>query len=75
MWAFNLLQVLKLGAIKLSVVFFYKRIFRGKAFEICSKSIIIIISVWTASFFFTIMFECGTGFKYLWSTLLDILTH
>lgn len=74
-WAFNLLQILVLGTVKLSVVLFYRRIFRGRVFDLYSKLLIAIVSAWTIAFFFAILFECGTNHKYLWSTLLDLLTH
>ena len=74
-WAFNLLQVLILGSIKLSVIYFYRRIFRGKAFDLYSKGMIAIVCAWTIAFFFTVFFECGTDFRYLWGRLLDLLTH
>lgn len=74
-WVFNLLQVIILGTIKLSVIFFYRRIFRGKAFNYYSKGMIAVVSAWSTAFFFTVFFECGTHFEFLWSTLLDLLTH
>ena len=74
-WTFNLLQVLVLGTIKLSVLFFYRRIFRGKTFDYYSRGMITIVGAWTIAFFFTVLFECGTKFEYLWSTLLNLLTH
>ena len=69
------MQVIVLGTIKLSVLFFYRRIFRGKAFDYYSRGIIAIVVAWTIAFFFTVLFECGTKFEYLWSTLSDLLTH
>lgn len=74
-WVFNLLQVVVLGTIKLSVIFFYRRIFRGKVFDYYSRGMITVVSAWTTAFFFTVMFECGTHFEFLWSTLLNLLTH
>lgn len=70
-----MLLVLVLGSIKLSVVLFYRRVFRGKQFDAYSKGMIGIVSLWIISFFFTVLFECRTNFKYLWSTLHDLLTH
>ena len=74
-WAFNLTQVVTFGAIKLSVICFYRRIFRGKIFDICSKTLIVIVGAWTIAFFFTVFFECGTNFWALWSTLAVLLSH
>ena len=74
-YAFNLMQTLNFGAIKLSVLFFYRRIFRGKWFDIATKSMIAIVTIWTFGFFFTIMFECRLKFWAFWSTLDNLLTY
>ena len=74
-WAFNLLQVWILGSIKLSVICFYRRIFRGNTFELYSKCMIGVVAAWITAFFFAYFFECGTHFQYLWSTLIDLITH
>lgn len=71
----NVTQVWAFGAIKLSVIFFYRRIFRGKGFEICSKAMMAIIIAWTLSFFFSFLFGCGTNFEANWSTLEALLTE
>lgn len=52
--------VLALGSIKLSFMFFYRRVFRtgdSKAFDRVMFSVVAIIVAWTASFFFALMFE------------------
>ena len=36
---------------------------------------IAIVCVWTLSFFLSILFECGTNYSFLWSTLDNLLTH
>ncbi len=77
-WAFDLLEVLVLGAMKLSVIFFYRRLFRGgrgKGFEYYSKGIITIVGTWITVFFFTRYFECGIRFDYLWSHPSNRLKH
>ena len=61
-WASNLTQAVIFGAIKLSVIFFYRQIFRGKIFDLCSKSLMVIVGAWTIAFFFTVFFERGTSF-------------
>ena len=63
------------GTVKLSVIFFYKRIFRGQLFEALSNALIAIVIAWTASFFLAILFECGTNYWALWSTLENLLTY
>lgn len=74
-YAFNPLQMIAFGAVKLSVLFFYRRIFRGKIFDIASWSMVAIVIIWTFGFFFTMIFECRTEFWAFWSTLNDLLTH
>ena len=74
-WAFNLMQVFVFGTVKLSVIFFYRGIFRGVAFDVCSKTLIAVVCAWTVSFFFTVLFQCGTNPWAVWSTLNDFLTH
>ena len=69
------MQVIILGTIKLSVISFYRRIFRGRTFDYYSKGMIVIAIVWTIAFFFGSVFECGVHFEYVWSTLLNLVTH
>ena len=71
----NVSQVWAFSGIKLSVIFFYRRIFRGRFFEIFSKIMIVIVVSWTLSFFFSYLFECGTNFGANWSTLEVLLTE
>ncbi len=71
----NLTQVWAFGAIKLSVLFFYRRIFRGKIFDISTKVMMGIVIAWTLSFFFAFLFTCGTNFGANWSTLKALLTQ
>lgn len=74
-WAFNLVQCLSFGTAKLSVILFYRRIFRGQVFDIISKTMIAIVIAWMLSFFLAILFECGTNYWALWSTLENLLAH
>ena len=74
-FVFNPLQVIILGTIKLSVIFFYRRIFRGRTFEYYSTGMIVIAIAWSIAFFFSFLFECRTHFEYMWSTLLNLVTH
>ena len=74
-FAFNLLQILSFGAVKMSVICFYRRIFRGKLFDVASKALMGVVALWTVAFFFVVLFQCGTDFGALWSTLFDFVTH
>ena len=44
--------------IKLSILFLYRRIFRGPVFDICTKVMIGIVIAWTISFFFAFLLQC-----------------
>ena len=74
-WTFDLLAVFILGGMKLSVIFFYRRLFRGKVFDLYSKGMVAVVGAWITAFFFTTLLECGTKFGYLWSTLSNHLSH
>ena len=73
-WTFDLLEVYILGGMKLSVIFFYRRLFRGKVFDNYSKGMIAIVGAWVTAFFFTPLLQCGTRFDYLWSTFSNHIT-
>jgi len=60
------LVILWMGAnalIKLTVLFFYRRIFIGKWFNICSLSLIALSVVWFVYAILSWLFYCGTHFK------------
>ena len=64
----NLLQFWALGSTKLSVLFFYRRIFRGKAFNIISWTVIAMVLAWSTASFFWVLFQCNLHFQLLWSS-------
>lgn len=57
-WIVLFLQPIALGFIKLSALFFYRRIFIGKTFNILSWVLIGITSGWMVAFFFGLFFDC-----------------
>lgn len=64
-----LTQVLSIGPTKVSVLFFYRRIFSKNGtrwFNITSLIMIYIVVGWTISFFFVNLFECGLDIDQLW---------
>ncbi|APA08412.1 hypothetical protein sscle_03g031820 [Sclerotinia sclerotiorum 1980 UF-70] len=65
----QLLIIPALGALKLSVVMLYRRIFVGKTFNTISIIVCIVIVAWTISFFFATVFECGRDLGLLWHSL------
>lgn len=57
-FANDITQLLSLGPTKLSVLLFYRRIFRGKVFNVASWILIVTVSVWTITFFLTNLLVC-----------------
>jgi len=61
----------------LSVLYFYRRIFcTGKAglFDYVSKVMIGLTIAWTISFFFALLFRCGTSFYAAWGSINEFRT-
>jgi hypothetical protein len=58
LYAGQLSQIFAIAPGKLSVLFFYRRIFRGKTFHIATWFLIAIVSIWCIAFFFGNMLEC-----------------
>ena len=62
------------GFIKLSVTFFYRRIFVAKPwsiFDIVTKITIVLIVLWTLVFFLIQVAGCGKNISYNWGPLED----
>lgn len=66
---FDLMQILTLAIIKLSILFFYRRIFRGRAFDITSWVLIGVVAAWAVTFFIAILAACGTSIQANFQTL------
>jgi hypothetical protein len=66
------LQPFALGCIKLSALFFYRRIFMGKAFDIISWMTIAFVAAWMGFFGFALFFDCGTNIAANWGSLAEI---
>ncbi|KAF1962133.1 hypothetical protein CC80DRAFT_154805 [Byssothecium circinans] len=58
LYAGQLSQIFAIGPTKISVLLFYRRIFRGKAFNIAVWALIVLVSAWIIGFFFANLFEC-----------------
>ena len=71
-FAFSVISPLALGCIKLSILFFYRRVFCGRAFNILSLAFISLVTLWTLSFFFLQLFDCGTHFNVNWGRVSDL---
>ncbi|KAI1376200.1 hypothetical protein F4677DRAFT_419169 [Hypoxylon crocopeplum] len=60
---------LVLGCIKASFLFFYRRIFSvNRTTDVFLTGMIILVTLWTVGFFFTVVFECGLNFWAIWGT-------
>ena len=77
-WASILISVPALGFIKLSFLFFYKRIFCASftsALSIATTIMIVIVSGWSLSFFLSFLFACRGDFSVWGSSLANIASH
>lgn len=75
-FAFQRIQVVALGCLKLSFLFFYRRLFCSAGtqrgwFHWTTLISIVIIAAWTIAFFFSFLFSCGTNFAAQWGSLLE----
>ena len=63
------------GLIKLSVIFFYRRLFvkgTNSRFDSITKASIVIVILWTIAFFFAHVFACGVYISNTWGPLTDL---
>lgn len=63
---------------KLSVIFFCRRIFCDvfkNKFDIISKILITLVVVWSVGFTFAVIFECGSNFWALFSTTDNLVKY
>ncbi|QKX53488.1 uncharacterized protein TRUGW13939_00567 [Talaromyces rugulosus] len=70
-WPTELLQVPALGCIKLSFLFFYRRVFIkfvAREFSFVNLFMIAAVSAWTICFFFLLLFLCNTDFAAYWTS-------
>ena len=63
------MQILALATIKFSILFFYRRIFRGRAFDIASWVLIGVVGAWAVTFVIAILAACGTSIAANFETL------
>ena len=71
-WAFQLIEKIAFGIIKLAVLTFYQRIFTSRTFMITSWSSLAIVLAWATSFFFATLFQCHPP-SAVWSTNREAL--
>lgn len=70
-----MISIVTYGALKLSVLFLFRRIFIGPLFSKVSLLALVIVSAWTVAFFFATLFQCGTIPSRLWSSPRDVATY
>lgn len=64
-WIFTIILV---GLIKISVVLLYRRIFQIKrGFVVYSIFLMVILGIWTISFLFARVFQCGPKMSIIWT--------
>jgi len=70
-FAFFICMILSYGFIKLSVLFFYRRLFAlsSSKFENVTRVAIVISISWTLAFLLVQIFSCGVHFEYHWGPL------
>lgn len=69
-----MLSVLSLVCTKLSIVLFYRRIFRGQVFAVITLILLISIFAWGVAFFFATLFEC-MPIEQVWKSLYGTPEH
>lgn len=72
------MQIPSLASVKLSFIFFYRRIFctgSNRGFSVITWIMIAIITGWAVSFFFGLIFVCGTHFSAWWTSIQSLNTY
>lgn len=55
------------ATIKLSALYFFRRIFTTRRFKIFNDAMIAVVIVWAVVFFFLLTFQCGGHPEVLWT--------
>ncbi|KAI0382175.1 hypothetical protein F5Y04DRAFT_279959 [Hypomontagnella monticulosa] len=74
----QLLMVTAYGFIKLSLIFFYRRIFimsKSDRFNLVTIICACFIVAWTLAYIFAIAFDCDTNWEGHWGSVADILAY
>lgn len=77
-FVFIILMVLAFGILKLSITFYYRRIFvtaRGSLFDWTTRVAIAISVMWTITFVFGTIFSCGRHVSANWGSVQDALVY
>ena len=68
------MQICALCCIKLSVLFFYRRIFcivKTGILHYLTILGIVLVSAWSVAFFFAFLLECGTSIDAHWGSIIE----
>lgn len=74
----QLFMVAAYGLIKLSVIYFYRRIFnidKSGKFNLVTNAFSIFIVAWTVAYIFAVAFDCRTNWFAHWGSIADILQY
>lgn len=79
-WAFELIQIPALCLVKLSFIYFYRRIFctgtgQTRIFKRITTVLIWITVAWTISFFLAFLFICDVNFAAWWTSIKTLNTY
>lgn len=77
-WTILLVQTVALVCVKLSFLYFYRRIFstgHTKIFNAIITVNVILTLIWGISFFFAFLFVCHGHFSAWWKTIQTLNTH
>ncbi len=66
-YVFMIVQSLSFGLAKLSVLYFYRRIFPSETFRVLNMGLVVLVVIWTVAFFFANVFRCGINFWARWA--------
>ncbi|KAK4224045.1 hypothetical protein QBC38DRAFT_486304 [Podospora fimiseda] len=77
-FAYVLMLPIALGCAKLSILFFYSRIFAaasaGKRYYLL-MALQVFVGIWTVAFFFIALFQCKLQFWVFFSSTMDMVEH
>ena len=74
-FACSLMHTIALGCIKLSILFFYRRIFcttKSGIFHYITIFGVSVVSAWSIGFFFALLLICGSSIEAQWGSLMTL---
>ncbi|KAH7324810.1 hypothetical protein B0I35DRAFT_476023 [Stachybotrys elegans] len=75
-YAYQTMEKVVFGMIKLSILFLWKRLFgTSRTFTIISYVMIAIVACWMVAFFFETVFQCGTNWPLNWAPIYVFLAE